>query len=62
MYSALAPDWHFMGDNSLLSDITRMVYFSYEAEQTLTRCKCWIAFTWLTALLLPLPVVVARMQ
>jgi len=34
----------------------------YEAEQTLTRCKCWIAFSWLTAFLLSTPILVARMQ
>ncbi|TKR80896.1 hypothetical protein L596_014880 [Steinernema carpocapsae] len=34
----------------------------YESEQTLTRCKCWIAFSWLTATLLCCPVVVASMQ
>ncbi|KAK0404373.1 hypothetical protein QR680_017427 [Steinernema hermaphroditum] len=34
----------------------------YETEQTLTRCKCWIAFSWLTATLLCCPVVVASMQ
>lgn len=33
----------------------------YESEHTLTRCKCWIAFTWLTALLGALPIV-AKME
>lgn len=27
----------------------------YEVEQTLTRCKCWIVFTWITAALLCCP-------
>ncbi|VDK52548.1 unnamed protein product [Anisakis simplex] len=87
MYSALSPDWHFMGDNSLLckcSVYLEVVLFAntaytfawigvdryaalmkpqrYETEQTLTRCKCWIVFSWLTAILLSLPIVVARMQ
>ncbi|KAI6244115.1 G-PROTEIN-RECEP-F1-2 domain-containing protein [Aphelenchoides fujianensis] len=34
----------------------------YESEHTLTRCKCWIAFSWLTAVLAALPVIVAKME
>ncbi|WKY15241.1 hypothetical protein Q1695_000600 [Nippostrongylus brasiliensis] len=32
------------------------------ADQSLTRCKCWIVFSWLTSLLLCCPIVVAQMQ
>ncbi|CEF70555.1 Dopamine/Ecdysteroid receptor [Strongyloides ratti] len=34
----------------------------YEAEQTATRCKCWIVFSWLTAFLLACPIMVAKME
>ncbi|KAI6205400.1 G-PROTEIN-RECEP-F1-2 domain-containing protein [Aphelenchoides besseyi] len=34
----------------------------YESDHTLTRCKCWIAFSWLTAILTALPVIVAKME
>ncbi|KAL3990268.1 7 transmembrane receptor (rhodopsin family) protein [Acanthocheilonema viteae] len=87
MYSALAPDWQFMGDNSLVCKCS--VYLEivllantaytlawigidryaalmkpqrYEAEQTITRCKCWIAFTWSSTVLFSLPIIVARMK
>ncbi|CAI4227357.1 unnamed protein product [Auanema sp. JU1783] len=32
------------------------------ADQSLTRCKCWIVFSWITSLLLCCPIVVAQMQ
>ncbi|UMM43624.1 hypothetical protein L5515_019057 [Caenorhabditis briggsae] len=32
------------------------------SEQSLTRCKCWIIFSWLTSMLLCCPIIVARMQ
>ncbi|CAJ0583294.1 unnamed protein product, partial [Mesorhabditis spiculigera] len=32
------------------------------ADQSLTRCKCWIVFSWLTSLLLCCPIVVAQME
>ncbi|CAD6189052.1 unnamed protein product [Caenorhabditis auriculariae] len=32
------------------------------SEQSLTRCKCWIVFSWLTSILLCCPILVARMQ
>ena len=32
------------------------------ADQSLTRCKCWIVFSWITSLLLCSPIVVAQMQ
>ena len=32
------------------------------SDQSLTRCKCWIVFSWLTSLLLCCPIVVAKMQ
>ncbi|CAJ0935262.1 unnamed protein product, partial [Mesorhabditis belari] len=32
------------------------------ADQSLTRCKCWIVFSWLTSLLLCCPIVVAQMK
>ncbi|KAM3728419.1 G-protein coupled receptor [Dirofilaria immitis] len=87
MYSALVPDWQFMGDNSLVckcSVYLEVVLFAntaytlawigidryaalmkpqrYEAEQTITRCKCWIAFTWSSTVLFSLPIIVARMK
>ncbi|OZC10154.1 7 transmembrane receptor [Onchocerca flexuosa] len=87
MYSALAPEWQFMGDNSLVckcSVYLEVVLFAstaytlawigidryvalmrpqrYEAEQTITRCKCWIVFTWSSTVLFALPIVVARMK
>ncbi|CAI5454368.1 unnamed protein product [Caenorhabditis angaria] len=31
-------------------------------EQSLTRCKCWIVFSWITSILLCCPIIVARMQ
>jgi hypothetical protein len=34
----------------------------YEYEHTLTRCKCWIAFSWITSLLLSCPIIIAKMQ
>lgn len=34
----------------------------YEIEHTLTRCKCWIAFSWVTAILLACPMIVAKME
>ncbi|CAD5235419.1 unnamed protein product [Bursaphelenchus xylophilus] len=34
----------------------------YESEQTLTRCKCWITLTWVTAILTACPVIVAKME
>lgn len=34
----------------------------YEIEHTLTRCKCWIAFSWMTAVLLACPIIVAKME
>ncbi|PAV80745.1 hypothetical protein WR25_03334 isoform F [Diploscapter pachys] len=32
------------------------------ADQSLTRCKCWIVFSWITSLLLCCPIIIARMQ
>ncbi|CAD5228396.1 unnamed protein product [Bursaphelenchus okinawaensis] len=34
----------------------------YESEQTITRCKCWITLTWVTAILTACPVIVAKME
>lgn len=34
----------------------------YDCEQTLTRCRCWIIFTWLTAMLLCCPTLFTEMQ
>ncbi|KAH7728062.1 melatonin receptor type 1A [Aphelenchoides avenae] len=34
----------------------------YEYEHTLTRCKCWIAFSWFTALLVSIPIMIAQME
>lgn len=34
----------------------------YEYEHTLTRCKCWIAFSWFTSILLAIPIMVAKME
>ncbi|CAK5074383.1 unnamed protein product [Meloidogyne enterolobii] len=34
----------------------------YEAVHTLTRCKCWILFSWITALLLACPVLITKME
>ncbi|CDW52106.1 melatonin receptor type 1a [Trichuris trichiura] len=34
----------------------------YETEQTFNRCKCWVMFTWITALLLCCPVLFSEMQ
>ncbi|KRX13291.1 Tachykinin-like peptides receptor 99D [Trichinella nelsoni] len=34
----------------------------YEAEQTLTRCKCWAMFTWVTSLVLCCPVLFNELQ
>uniref|UniRef100_A0A7E4UWV0 G_PROTEIN_RECEP_F1_2 domain-containing protein n=1 Tax=Panagrellus redivivus TaxID=6233 RepID=A0A7E4UWV0_PANRE len=34
----------------------------YESDHTLTRCKCWIAFTWVTATLIVCPVVITKME
>uniref|UniRef100_A0A0N5B0G8 G_PROTEIN_RECEP_F1_2 domain-containing protein n=1 Tax=Syphacia muris TaxID=451379 RepID=A0A0N5B0G8_9BILA len=32
----------------------------YEVEQTLTKCICWIIFTWVTSTLLPLPILITH--
>ncbi|CAB3410171.1 unnamed protein product [Caenorhabditis bovis] len=32
------------------------------SEQSLTRCKCWIIFSWITSMLLCCPIIVAKMQ
>lgn len=34
----------------------------YEVEQTFTRCKCWIVFTWVTSALLSCPTLFGEMQ
>ncbi len=34
----------------------------YDCEQTLTRCRCWILFTWLTAMLLCCPTLFTEME
>ena len=34
----------------------------YEAVHTMTRCKCWILFSWITSLLLACPVLIAKME
>uniref|UniRef100_A0A915LS89 G-protein coupled receptors family 1 profile domain-containing protein n=1 Tax=Meloidogyne javanica TaxID=6303 RepID=A0A915LS89_MELJA len=34
----------------------------YEAVHTLTRCKCWILFSWITALLLACPILITKME
>lgn len=34
----------------------------YDAEQTMTRCKCWILFTWSTAVLLCCPTLFTEMS
>uniref|UniRef100_A0A915CUY8 G-protein coupled receptors family 1 profile domain-containing protein n=1 Tax=Ditylenchus dipsaci TaxID=166011 RepID=A0A915CUY8_9BILA len=34
----------------------------YECEHTMTRCKCWILFSWITAILLACPIIVAKME
>uniref|UniRef100_A0A914CYP5 G-protein coupled receptors family 1 profile domain-containing protein n=2 Tax=Acrobeloides nanus TaxID=290746 RepID=A0A914CYP5_9BILA len=34
----------------------------YESEHTLTRCKCWIAFSWITAILIACPILIAKME
>uniref|UniRef100_A0AC34PYK7 G-protein coupled receptors family 1 profile domain-containing protein n=1 Tax=Panagrolaimus sp. JU765 TaxID=591449 RepID=A0AC34PYK7_9BILA len=34
----------------------------YESDHTLTRCKCWIAFSWATAVLTSLPILITSME
>ncbi|KAI1724153.1 7 transmembrane receptor (rhodopsin family) domain-containing protein [Ditylenchus destructor] len=83
VYSALSPNWNFLGDDSgickctsylmivLLSStiytyawifVDRYAAFMkptrYEIEHTMTRCKCWITFSWITAILLAMPVII----
>uniref|UniRef100_A0A914MWI9 G-protein coupled receptors family 1 profile domain-containing protein n=1 Tax=Meloidogyne incognita TaxID=6306 RepID=A0A914MWI9_MELIC len=78
LYSSVRPNWAFAGDNSLICKYTVYLHlvlitstlftFSwispsrYEAVHTLTRCKCWILFSWITALLLACPVLITKME
>lgn len=34
----------------------------YEVVHTMTRCKCWILFSWITSLLLACPILIAKME
>jgi uncharacterized membrane protein HdeD (DUF308 family) len=34
----------------------------YESDHTLTRCKCWIAFSWVTAILIACPIIITKME
>jgi hypothetical protein len=34
----------------------------YESDHTLTRCKCWIAFSWATAILISCPIIITKME
>ncbi|KAE9549004.1 hypothetical protein FO519_007777 [Halicephalobus sp. NKZ332] len=34
----------------------------YDSEHTLTRCKCWIAFSWVSAILIALPILITKME
>uniref|UniRef100_A0AC34FPR4 G-protein coupled receptors family 1 profile domain-containing protein n=1 Tax=Panagrolaimus sp. ES5 TaxID=591445 RepID=A0AC34FPR4_9BILA len=34
----------------------------YESDHTLIRCKCWIAFSWSTAVLIACPIIITKME
>uniref|UniRef100_A0A1I8BEY7 G_PROTEIN_RECEP_F1_2 domain-containing protein n=1 Tax=Meloidogyne hapla TaxID=6305 RepID=A0A1I8BEY7_MELHA len=41
---------------------TSLLPSRYEVVHTLTRCKCWILFSWITAILSACPVLITKME